>query len=432
MIDQLTINQEIVKKKLIQASTLNSNLTKERNDLTALQSSLQSNSASLSSQSSSLQSQLNELRQQEATLLGRIRDEERKRENAATDWIPGDYDRMIPGYSTITGIISSLNNDKEALQNRLNQKNDEYRRNMHELNRIKAACRANSVKIGNATKNITLTNRHICECESTTKCLGEKHTAVLNDILVLKNMVSKIQYQVELEVQNVVEFDLNEELGNIYSMIRQVIDQEVSLINRFILKPDNAVQFEKQLLEVSTSGSYIAPESEKLDMHFENGVPSPIQAPMTIQGSVTFKSAHGTYLRAQPGGDGSKLDLQTQADEWEQFTIQTNRAFIKSYHGTFLSAQPGGEGSTIDLKANMGSWETFTIETVDDFYVALRSCHGTVLRAQPGREGATLDLQTQVGDWEKFTLELLDDGLFAIKSFHGTYLRAHESNSIVD
>jgi len=37
---------------------------------------------------------------------------------------------------------------------------------------------------------------------------------------------------------------------------------------------------------------------------------------------VTFKTCHGTYFRAHPGGEGATIDLQTAIGPWEKFTME--------------------------------------------------------------------------------------------------------------
>jgi hypothetical protein len=78
---------------------------------------------------------------------------------------------------------------------------------------------------------------------------------------------------------------------------------------------------------------------------------------------------------------------------------------FKTCHGTYFRAHPGGEGATIDLQTAIGPWEKFTIVNQGGNVVALKTCHGTYVRAHPGGEGATIDLQTAIGPWEKFTME---------------------------
>ncbi|KAI8894787.1 hypothetical protein BC833DRAFT_603620 [Globomyces pollinis-pini] len=273
MIDQLTTNQEVVKRKLTESSALNATLTKEKNDLSSLQSSLQAESVGLNATSDSLQVQLQDFKKEEERLNQLIRDEEKKRQNAAMDWIPlvgffaglftGDYERMIPGYSTISGIISRASKDKEALQDRLNQKNNEYQNNWRELNRVKTSYRAVGVKISTTNKKIEMNNRRISECESTTKRLGEKHTIVLNEILVLKNLVTRIEYSVKMELQNLVEFDLHDELVNMFPALRQVIGPEMSHIVGFIGSPYDIGTFETRLLAISNDSKYnVVPETD--------------------------------------------------------------------------------------------------------------------------------------------------------------------------
>ncbi|KAL3687686.1 hypothetical protein R1sor_013995 [Riccia sorocarpa] len=128
--------------------------------------------------------------------------------------------------------------------------------------------------------------------------------------------------------------------------------------------------------------------------------------------SVSIKSSHGTYLRAHPGGERSKVDLQTVVREWEEFVIQKlddKMYSIKSCHGTYLRAHPGGQGSRVDLQTKVDAWEKFVFEPMGDGWWSIKSWHRTYLRAHPGGTGSKVDLQNQVKAWEKFHIDVVHE-----------------------
>lgn len=144
-------------------------------------------------------------------------------------------------------------------------------------------------------------------------------------------------------------------------------------------------------------------------------IPGPIMA-----GTYAIRSCHGTYFRGHPGGEGSRLDLQTAVGPWEKWVfvhIRDNVYGIKSSHGTYIRAFPGGEGAPVDLQVDKRNWkampwEQFEVIPATNGRFGLRSTHGTYIRAHPGDEGATLDLQVDKRDWavmpwEQFELVLL-------------------------
>lgn len=85
-------------------------------------------------------------------------------------------------------------------------------------------------------------------------------------------------------------------------------------------------------------------------------------------GKVSFKSAHGTYLRANPGGEGSLVDLQ----------VCYSPSFSSSFPHFVIQVDPPQD------------WERWTLEKAGDIY-HIKSAHGTYLRANPG-DGGKVDL----------------------------------------
>jgi hypothetical protein len=126
---------------------------------------------------------------------------------------------------------------------------------------------------------------------------------------------------------------------------------------------------------------------------------------------VAVKSAHGTFIRCHPGGEGSRVDLQTQIGDWEKITLQyltSGKVALRTWHNTYVRTHPGGEGSRVDIQGYLNAWETYDLIRNADGTVSFRSIHGTYLRAHPGGEGARLDTQTYLAPWEKFNLVPLD------------------------
>jgi hypothetical protein len=182
-------------------------------------------------------------------------------------------------------------------------------------------------------------------------------------------------------------------------------------------------------------------------------------------------TAHGTFLRANPGGS---VDLQEEAGPWETFTITSygeSLISIRTYHGTYLSASSGlagsgvttkktagaaeqwvlihhggcdyslqstygtyiraylgGEGSKVDLQPSMTShWEVFKLIGREPTR-SLKTCFGNFVRAHPGPDGAKVDLKEKCGAWETFVLEKLDDKI-VFQSMHKTYLCAYPGDN---
>ena len=84
-------------------------------------------------------------------------------------------------------------------------------------------------------------------------------------------------------------------------------------------------------------------------------------------GVYNIRTAHGTYLRVHPGGDGSKVDTASIAAGWECFLLvqmEPGKNALRSAHGTYLRVHPGGDGSNVDTASIAAVWECFTFERV--------------------------------------------------------------------
>jgi len=133
-------------------------------------------------------------------------------------------------------------------------------------------------------------------------------------------------------------------------------------------------------------------------------------------GVYHIRSPHGTYLRAHPGGEGARVDLQTAPGGWELWTLvktKDGRIGIRSCHGTYLRAHPGGEGAQLDLQVDKHNWdamgwEQFTIVPTDRGTYGIRSPHGTYIRCWPGGEGSKVDLQVDKHNWDQMGWEQFD------------------------
>lgn len=191
----------------------------------------------------------------------------------------------------------------------------------------------------------------------------------------------------------------------------------------------------------------------------------------SILGSCALMSAHGTFLRANPGG---QVDLQEVAGPWETFTIHSYgeslvslRTFhdtylsaasgmagsdvstkktagaseqwvlihhggcdysLQSTYGTYIRAYLGGEGGKVDLQPSMTSqWEVFRLIGREP-NKSIKTCFNNYVRAHPGPDGSKVDLKEPCGAWETFTIEKVDDKI-VFQSMHGTFLCAHPGDN---
>jgi hypothetical protein len=79
---------------------------------------------------------------------------------------------------------------------------------------------------------------------------------------------------------------------------------------------------------------------------------------------VALRTAHGAYLSVAPSGDiGSAPHLR----EWEQIAVEAHAedgtVSFKSFHGTYLCVERGGEGAFVVWnRQRVGAWEKFVYE----------------------------------------------------------------------
>ena len=159
----------------------------------------------------------------------------------------------------------------------------------------------------------------------------------------------------------------------------------------------------------------------------------------SADGTYTFRSVHGKFLRADAGGEGAICNQADAAGAWEQWTIAPTGfdAFLgrpvnlRSAHNTCVRAHPGDDGATVDLQSNApAEWESLVFESHRDG-VSIRTAHGKFIRAVDNREVNQADA---AGEWETWYPQAGADGAYAFRSAHGKFLRADagEEGAIVN
>ena len=122
---------------------------------------------------------------------------------------------------------------------------------------------------------------------------------------------------------------------------------------------------------------------------------------------VILKSYHNTFFRAHPGGEGSKVDLQTQVDAWEKWDmclLANGNVAFRSAHGTFLRAHNGGRYAPVSLQTYINEYENFKLEGNGNGKVNIKTFHGFYLRCSPGGQGSLIDQQLEAKEWELIDL----------------------------
>lgn len=120
--------------------------------------------------------------------------------------------------------------------------------------------------------------------------------------------------------------------------------------------------------------------------------------------NVQIRTAHGSYVRAYPGGQGARVGVDRRVSSASTWTIQhlrNGKVAIKSIYGTFLRSHPGGQGARLDLDSQIGAWSLFDIIRNGDGTVCFKSLHNTFFRATPGSH---IDMQVWMKGWEMFRL----------------------------
>jgi len=137
--------------------------------------------------------------------------------------------------------------------------------------------------------------------------------------------------------------------------------------------------------------------------------------------TVSFKTAHNTFLRANLNGGDYINSSATTPGPWEQFflinpdsdpsTIEHGDiVYVQTKKGYYFSAQPNGGIDGEALGAN--AWEAFTLinhtatdrSIADGDVVSLKSVHNTYIVSEPDND--VFADRTAIGAWEKFTLSI--------------------------
>lgn len=150
-------------------------------------------------------------------------------------------------------------------------------------------------------------------------------------------------------------------------------------------------------------------------------------------GKVAFRTYHGTYLRAAPQeGDQDKAvrSIQLRIEDWEKFTIEFLPTALRTAHGTFLCASKGEDGSVHTTADRVGTAQLFNLEPGKDGEgIAIRSvatnCLLTAERGELAGRGSVMTDRQAVGNWETLHPEL-HCGKVAFRTYHGTYLTVGE------
>jgi len=85
-------------------------------------------------------------------------------------------------------------------------------------------------------------------------------------------------------------------------------------------------------------------------------------------GLYSIKSvAHGTFLRANKyvaqSYEPPNISTETFVGSYEKFKLESENGAVSflSTHGSYVSAEPGGEGSDVVTQTYSGSWEKFEL-----------------------------------------------------------------------
>ncbi len=145
-------------------------------------------------------------------------------------------------------------------------------------------------------------------------------------------------------------------------------------------------------------------------------------------GTVSFKSVHGTYLRAEIVDNKLRIDSQTYIGAREKFTLvfEPREAIvtIKSNDGYFIGTTPADGPSVLSGVKAVSNEVTLSLLFLASGRVAIRTAKGAFLRVAGAGAEAKVDLVSKVED--AATFELLNgwDGYNKFKSSYGNYLRA--------
>lgn len=124
---------------------------------------------------------------------------------------------------------------------------------------------------------------------------------------------------------------------------------------------------------------------------------------------VAFKTAHGTYLCAEPSGRVIADRAAVGAWElWEVHRIDENRAAFRSAHGKFLCAEEGGGRELVANRAAIGEWETFGY-WIRENLGSLEAPNKLWVRVGDAEEGFGVTATAEkVAEWETFIREEIE------------------------
>ena len=132
-----------------------------------------------------------------------IDEQETIRQEAAVDWIPGvgffaglitqKYERMIPGYSTVNGIMSHINQEKEKLEEDKSRLGAELHSLETDYKNVKNQLRSVENDISSLSSRIAALGRKRSETEKKSKETRIKSTNVQNTKMALVALRGKYQ-----------------------------------------------------------------------------------------------------------------------------------------------------------------------------------------------------------------------------------------------
>jgi hypothetical protein len=172
-------------------------------------------------------------------------------------------------------------------------------------------------------------------------------------------------------------------------------------------------------------------------------------------GSVSFKTCHGTYLTVQDDGSLSgNCDTIAVQQKFRKHTNPDGTISLRTYLGSYITAKEDGtfvaeeaRGPTDSSPSDgavVRTQQSFRTEKLPDDGVALRSQGGgglylSAVRVPRDTEGfcphqaaryPVLAASPQVGGWEAFKLIENEDSTVSLHTFHGKYVTAQANGTV--
>jgi len=147
-------------------------------------------------------------------------------------------------------------------------------------------------------------------------------------------------------------------------------------------------------------------------------------------GTVSFKTEHGTYLTASPLSEGGRILARNGLRDSAKFTIIEDQPFavvreekvaIQTVFGTYVRSLPN---SGIDVGSSITDQAKFSLQYLKNGKVALKTANNTYVCAPP-EDSAKVIIQTWLNTWESFTMIENCDGSVTFRTTHGGFLRAN-------